>query len=339
MQFQRFTNPVSEELDTFRDIFKGIAFPTIQFSAASYTPKLLKSINLLCKLYGERLDVRFFGHYGSSFDAKNLRYLPDVKSLLIDCIDEVENIDEIFHLGKLSKISFGVLNYSETDFLSRLNSTDLHYIRLDNTRKNQLDLADLTRFKKLNKVGLSGHTTNISALGSLDNLKDLSLRSIGKSQSLEFISAIPKLQTLELWLGGRTSIAEVKSDTLRRLKLVRIRALNSVGNLGRFQKLETLTIQDQIKIENIDFAGSNLESFSAHNCKSLVTLDNLENLRKIRSFSVGQTKLDLDRLENREWPISLKKLSLYSRYNKEDEIRMDRLRAKGFQVPQSSDFS
>ena len=77
--------------------------PTIQFSKSGQSKGLLKSINSLCKVFGEKLPVRFYGHYQNGFDASVLKHLPDVQWLLIDCLQDISNSEAVFQLPKLKR--------------------------------------------------------------------------------------------------------------------------------------------------------------------------------------------------------------------------------------------
>jgi hypothetical protein len=53
----------------------------IQYSRPVYSRGLLRRINALCALHGERVEVRFFGHHSDRFDFASLCDLPAVKAL------------------------------------------------------------------------------------------------------------------------------------------------------------------------------------------------------------------------------------------------------------------
>ena len=98
---ERINNPenlTQEEIDTILSDGKN---PIIQFSEASYSPSLLKKVDSLCAIYGEELEVRFYGHYGGAFDAKVLLSVPHVVNLSVDCLQHIENHEEI---GKLQNL-------------------------------------------------------------------------------------------------------------------------------------------------------------------------------------------------------------------------------------------
>ncbi len=331
MKYQRFSDPDLLQLKELSETLDTITYPTIQFSKSnSYNPKTLDTLNLLCKHMGSKLDVRFFGHYGEIFDASVLKYLPDVESLLVDCLDNINNIDGIYGLTKLKKISFGVLNHEGHEFFEKLSSTELTSIRLGQTKKNQIDLRSLQRFKNLKEVGLSAQTKGITYLDKIPSLETLILSSIKNNTKLDFISRLPKLKRLEIILGGRKNINEVESSTLEHLKIVRVRGFDNLGTFSRFPQLESLCIEDQIRLKSISFSKSTVRDFSLYNCKKLEHLNGLKHLNKLTSFRVGGTALNLDKLENHEWPKSLRTLALYSNHSKNDDLRQNRLKAKGF---------
>ena len=96
----RITDPLKVSSKGVEKIFSLGWSPTIQFSEPTYNEKLLKSVNKLCKKFGDKLEVRFYGHYSSTFDCAVLKHLPDVEWLSIDCLTKIDNIEKISVLKK-----------------------------------------------------------------------------------------------------------------------------------------------------------------------------------------------------------------------------------------------
>ena len=82
MKFHRIENPASpDEIQIASLLESGAEVVVLQFSkSAAYDEKVLSKVNLMCERFGSRLNVRFYGHYGSEFDCQTLRHLLSVRS-------------------------------------------------------------------------------------------------------------------------------------------------------------------------------------------------------------------------------------------------------------------
>ena len=326
----RINNPDTVNEDTLLSAIGAWGLPTIQFSKPGQSIALLKSINALCKVFGKKLPIRFYAHYQNDFDASILEHLPDVQCLLVDCLQEISNPEHIFKLPKLKKLSFGVHHYDNPDFLHELNLDKLEQLTIGETKKRNFDLSPIREGSQIRSLLVEGHNKNIDEIGKLENLDTLRLYSIGKKTSLEFASSITKLEKLEIVLGGRQNIDEIKHPLLRELKIIRIRGFNDLGDLSRFPRLRRLHIADQIKILSISLQNPDLNELMILNCKSLNELNGLEALEKINHVRCYRTSLDYENLSQLNWAKSLKVLALYSGNNKSDEALRRQLDSRGF---------
>jgi hypothetical protein len=306
------------------------SFPSIDFSKPVQSRALLKAVNFLCKIFGKRLPIRFFSYDSTTFDASVLTHLPDVQWLKVDCLQAISNSERIFELSKLKKFSFGVYNYDNPNFLHQLNLSKLEQLSISETKKRNFDLSPLCKGKQIRSLFVEGHTKNIEAVGELKNLETLRLWSIDQKTSLEFVSNISKLNSLEVVLGGRQNIDEISLPFLRSMRIVMVRGFNTLGDLSRFPRLKILRIENQIKLQSITFQTSGLTKLSVINCKSLKALIGLEYLQKIKRVHFAQTSLDYEALSEFSWSKSLKVLSLYSGKEKRDIALRMRLKSKGY---------
>lgn len=306
------------------------SLPSIDFSKPGQSKTLLKAVNTLCKVFGKRLPIRFFAHYGTGFDASVLEHLPDVQWLLIDCLQDISNPERIFELSKLKKFSFGVYNYDNLNFLHQLKLHRLEQLTLGETKKRNFDLSPLRDGKQIRSLTVEGHDKNIDMIGDMENLENLRLWSIGKKTSLEFVSKLTKLETLEIVLGGRQNIDEISLPFLREMKIALVRGFNDFGDLSRFPRLKYLQVEDQTKLQSISLQTPNLTELRIITCKSLSALTDLEVLKKINYVHCAQTSLDYEALSEFKWAKSLKVLSLFSGSRKRDEALERKLNAKGY---------
>lgn len=310
----RITDPKSVEPEKIRDILDRGVRPTVQFSGRTYSPTLLDDVNQLCRAFGEKLEVRFFGHYGDAFDASILTHLPDAQWLSVDCLHEIYNEDAIADLPLLRKLTFGVYRFSRKDFLPKLRLEQLKQLVLAEVERPAVfDLSSLERCHQLEILFLNGLAKNIEAVAGLRKLEKLSLAGIPNKQGLSFVNNVASLRALTLILGGRSSIEDdISHAGLEELSIIRVRGLETLGHVQRFGNLRLLHIEDQLQLRGLSVGGSQLQEISVHNCKNLEKIEGLDELTRLEHFRVSRTNLDLDALLARSWPASMRVVALYS---------------------------
>lgn len=324
---ERITDPTTIETAEIETILETGRSATIQFSKADYSPELLAAVNELCRAFGQRIEVRFFGHYSECFDASIVSYLPNVRWLAIDCLTHVRNEDALWRLPLLERLSFGVFEFDNPNFLDKAPLEQLTHLSLSENRKRNFNLASIGRCGNLCNLFVQGHTKGISTLAKAPQLEHVRLSSIPKRQDLSFVNDIQKLKSLEVLLGGRQTIDEIHHPTLEELRIVRVRGLETLGSLVRFPALRVLQIEDQLQMREISVLGSQLHELCALNCKNLEQIIGLSELDKLVHFRACETRLDLDALVQFDWPSSLEVLALYSgneKWNKKARQELDK---------------
>jgi len=330
MRFHRIQNPKSideEHLATL--LASGVETVVLQFvKASAYDKRFLQQINRACGRFGVRLNVRFYGHYGSEFDCRNLSYLPSVRSLNLDCLMKVVNLDALFELTELEEFAFDVF---ESDVPRLLENNALARVRrlvLSETRKKNIDLAPLSDYRSLETLFLCSHTRHIESLAKIQCLQRLSLSGIGRSQKLGFIGSIDRLKTLSYILGGRDTADELAHEGLMELELLRIRGLSDI-NLKLFPRLERLRVEDQLQLRELDITPvPHLRRLSVSNCKNLASLQGINKAAFLESLRIGQTALELEPILNCV-PASVRGLSLYGSSKKANDVRRERIKGLG----------
>ncbi len=217
----------------------------------------------------------------------------------------------------------GVLDY--------FNPTSLKSLILGDTRNCNIDLGNLSNFVELEEFHTTGHTKNISTICSLPSLKNLSLSSIKKKDDIGFISSIPALKALRLILGGRASIAEITSVQLQSLEIIRVQGLEDVGDLGRFEKLERLLIEDQIRLAEIKVGPNpSLRDMKIINCKTLSRISGIGTLDALSQLGIHRTAIDYDDFMSRAMPNGIKTFAFYTGKSKRDSQILKDLQNRGF---------
>ncbi|UTV60513.1 hypothetical protein [Burkholderia arboris] len=302
----------------------------VQFSKPdAYGPDILQSLNEACRLAGDRLQVRFYGHYQTSFDAAMLRQLPETRDLSVDCLTEIVHEEEIGRLPGLKRLGFGVFNLNRPDFLDTIELGRLERLMLSENEKRNIDLSPLAKCGSLTELFVQGHAKGIDAIASLPGLRKLTLSCYAKKYPLGFIQASPGLKEMTLLLGGRDNLDDLSSPTIELLQVLRVRGLSTMGDLSRLPSLSALRIEDQLQLSTLDLSGARLERLSLFNCKKLATLVGLDEQDRLREFRALEVALDLNALRDRDWSPVARSVRLFSGSRKWNEDATVRLAARG----------
>jgi hypothetical protein len=160
----------------------------------------------------------------------------------------------------------------------------------------------------------------------------LYLSSFKKRDDIGFLSDIPALEKLRFIIGGRRSISEITSSTLRELEIIRVQGLEDLGNLGRFENLTNLSIEDQIRLTEIKVdRNPNLQNIKVINCKSLDRISGISNLEALSKLRIYRTAIDYDDFVSSELPRTLKNFAFYSGKSRRDAEIGEDLKRRGFE--------
>jgi hypothetical protein len=301
----------------------------LQFDRPCYGPEILRKINNLCGELGKDLEVRFYGH---KFDASNLRFLPEVSNLSIDCLFDVVNLEAIKNMANLRCLSLGIYNLADQHILNSIQLGKIEKLVIGQSLKVNIDLSPLYACENLSELNVESHTRHIDSLAKLPQLQKLKLRCIPKKQKLEFVSKIQSLKRLVIILGGRVNISEIQHPSLEELEILRVMGFDNFDSIAAFPSLRKLAIEDQIRLEQVRFspANKNLQSFGIFNCRTLQTLEGLDHLTDLKSIRIGMTALDVDSVLKQHLAASLKTFAFHTGKVKQNEIIRKKLDALGY---------
>lgn len=320
-----------DDLILVEQLLKAGRDTIVQFSSTVENLDILKSLNILAQKFERQLEIRFFGFYGSSFDASILAHIPNVYKLTIDFMEGVDNIDALADMQNLKVLRLGISNLNRPNILSLESLRNLEELSVVKAKRNKIDLSPIESLHELNDFFTCGETSNIEVLSSAKKLKRLGLSSIPKQQSIDFVSQIEGLEKLFMILGGRTSIAEIKAPNLQSLEIVRVRGLSDLGSIGRFPLLRIFKIEDQIQLQEIEFnENKELNEVKLLNCKNLKTLRNLEHLSSLEHLRIYNSSIDYESLTSEKLPESLEIFGFYTGKSKADKLIKADLAVRGF---------
>ena len=330
----RIQNPGRIDARTIRAAIAGGQQVLVQFDTLGEPEPLLADLDALAATCGTALTIRIYGYDPRVFDARILRALPHVASLSIDCHWQAIHLETLGELRHLKRLSLGVYKLAQADILQLDNLRGLEYLNLGESAKNNIDLAPLRHYTQLASLVIEGHDQHIDTVAGLPALHELSLYRIKNKVALDFISEMARLDRLLLQLGGRESLAHIEAPLLRKLEVVRVRGLETLGDIGRFPLLQTLWVEDQIKLRQIAL-GSNpvLERLHLHTCKTLDSLPGLAALPALRQLSASETMLDIDALLAHGLPASLTHARLRTGKKTRDDAIAAQLAQLGYEQP------
>jgi len=303
----------------------------IQFYDNNYNDKMLSELNELCSKNNENFSIRFYGDYSSIFNCKTLEKISNVKSLYVDCLRKVENIESLTKLKHLQLLSLGVYELKDSEILKADNLKNLKELIIDETKTRGINLEYLKEYEKLERLFIFGHTKNIESIGHLSALEFLRLGSISKV-SVDFINRLSKLKTLQFTLGGRENINELEENEIEDLEIIRVRGFNDFTNVTNFKKLRNLLIEDQIRLLELNFDRGleELENLKILNCKTFTSLTGLENLPKLNQLRIYKANIDFNSFIKQKRPESLKILWFYTTKTKSNKEIIEELTKMGY---------
>lgn len=316
---------IAREIDSGRRVI-------VQFSRPGYGTALLSRLNALAAEFGPSLEIRFYGHYGGAFDASILEAIPDAQALAVDCLQRATNLETLSRLSNLRSLSIGAYEGMPSDLLGRLHLENVERLILDSCSPKNLSLEALANAGRLRELYVNGQTKGIQHLAGLPVLEELTLRSMPKKQSLDFVNRIARLRQLELTLGGRENIREIEHLSLERLAIILVRGFNDLENLTSFPALRSLRVEDELRLESLRFRSGNekLESLSIVNCKKLARLEGLDRLANLREMRLAGTTVDLDSLIASPLPPGLEALAVDTGGERRNRALRERLDAMGY---------
>ena len=214
------------------------------------------------RFFAKRPDVqlRVYAHYSSECDLSFARRMTNVRKFAADCLQRASNVEAIGEIPGLQSLSLGI--YDLESF--RVLELTLTELRLGATNSRKPTLRPLERFHSLKFLYVEGPSRDIEVLSELENLEDLTLRSITTSD-LRCLSNLSKLWSLDIKLGGLRSFAGIEGkECIKYLEVWQVRQLSSVDIVAELPGLQNLFLQ------------------SLPHIKSLPSLDRSRRLRRIR---------------------------------------------------------
>lgn len=286
----------------------------VQFAKAEqYDGELLSQLDTLCARFGERLNVRFYGHYpGSAFDARVLLALPHVQSLSLDCLDALEHYEAIGSLPLLREFALQLISANLPGLLALPNLKHLQQLRLSLDKGPAIDLVPLAAMPELHTLSLSVQNHHLDVLSQCPGISHLDLHRMPAKTPLGMVAGMYGLQSLSVSFGSREGMPELRNPHVKELDILRVRGLNRL-DLDGFPQLEVLKIEDQAQLGQLDLGGApQLRKLSLINLKNLGAINHLHSSTIADLRLIKTPQMDLLTLLDTQLPASVQHLKLHS---------------------------
>jgi hypothetical protein len=205
--------------------------------------------------------LRVYGGYdGSIKDLDFLRFFPKLRRFSVDAIYELPSLDGI-----------GLL------------SDELEDLLIGWTRSKRFSLRNLARFRRLRTLYLEGQQKDFAAIGGLEALEDLTLRSI-TIPDLSSLVPLRRLTSLDIKLGGTHDLALLpRIGRLTYVELWRIRGVEDVSALAEIETLERFFLQTLKRVTALpSFARSpNLRTVALETMRGITDLTPIADAPKL----------------------------------------------------------
>jgi hypothetical protein len=184
----------------------------------------------LAEVMAGRPDVRlrvYGGYSGSIPDLEFLRFFPRLRHFAVE-VYGLPSIDGVRHLGD-----------------------ELESLLIGQTRSKRFSLRTLARFRQLRSLYLEGQQKDFEGIGELENLEDLTLRSI-TLPDLSALVPLRRLTSLDIKLGGTRDLSLLPQiGRLGYVELWQVRGLVDVSALADIETLERFLLQSLTKVTTL----------------------------------------------------------------------------------------
>jgi hypothetical protein len=282
LRFQGISQASGEKI---REAIEAHGEATLQFNVAPESGALDQA-DAWCEEFGAALKIRFYAFNWREFDTSLVRRLPHVANLSIDTIRTISDFGPVADLKRLTRFGFGVFEHPDGRFLQQLDVSRLTHLTVLENKKRNFDLTPLAKATALEQAFIQGHDRGVEAISRLPRLTDVSLSGFPKRHDLAFLNSLTAMRSLFLILGSRASITEFTHTGLSKLRIVWVRLLEELGPLSRFTALEDLTIEDQLRLSELDVSGLRLRRLKVQNCKRLERVLGLEGQAHLKHLEL-----------------------------------------------------
>jgi hypothetical protein len=231
------------------------------------------------------VELRVYGFYSQVCDLTFASQMSNVRHFSADCLMDAVGLDHIASMDGLESLGIGIYHLDNFDFLNQVTPR-LKKIFLGRTKSSKPDCSPLSRFDSLEKIYLEGQRKNIEVLSGLEDLREVTLRSIS-TPGLDYLRPLQRLWSLDIKLGGIQDLSAIQGmENIKYLELWQIRALEDISVISNLPGLQYFFMQSLRRVAELPSLMENgrLRRISLENMKGLKDIRSLETAPALREF-------------------------------------------------------
>ena len=222
------------------------------------------------------IKLRVYGFYQQVCDLAFTSRMTNVHHFSADRLMDAVEVNHIASMEKLESLGIGIYHLESFDFLNQITQR-LKSLFLGQTKSKKPDLSSLRRFESLNQIYIEGQQKNIEVLSELENLQDVTLRSIS-TPDISYLKPLHRMWSLDIKLGGITDLNAIQGmETIKYLELWQIRGLSEINVISTLTGLQFLFLQSLRRV-------TALPSLTRLNKLKRIYLENMNGLEDVRNL-------------------------------------------------------
>ncbi|WP_371368291.1 hypothetical protein SRRS_19250 [Sporomusa rhizae] len=276
------------------------------------------------------IELRVYGFYSQECNLKFVRELVNVERFSADCLMNATEVESIPQMSNLKHLSVDIYNLETFDFLDFINE-NLEGLSLGRTSSKKPNLKPLKRFRYLKELYIEGQSKNIDVLLELENIEDITLRSIS-TPDVSYLTNLKKLWSLDVKLGGIKDFSSIKGmDHIKYLELWQIRDLKDLSFMSELEGLQYLFLQSLPQVQELPSFKNlkNLRRILLQNMKGLKDFSKLKEAENLEEFILSEApSTDPDELRVLLSLLNLKRVACGFGSNKKNNDFKNMLKSK-----------
>jgi hypothetical protein len=222
------------------------------------------------------VQLRVYGFYLRTCDLSFASIMTNVRHFSADCLMGAEGVEHIAAMEKLESLGVGIFHLQGFEFLNHV-TPHLKKLFLGATESKKPDLSPLRRFQSREAIYIEGQQKNIEVLSQMENLEDVTLRSIS-TPDISYLKPLHHMWSLDIKLGGIKNFSALEGmKNIKYLELWQIRGLSDINFVSGLFGLQYLFLQSLRQVVS-------LPSFERLDHLRRIYLENMKGLRDILSL-------------------------------------------------------
>ncbi len=232
------------------------------------------------------VELRVYGFYSSVCDFVFTSGMNNVHHFSADCLMDGLGVEHIAAMENLESLGIGIFHLNSFRFLDVVTPR-LKRLFLGRTQSHKPDLAPLSRFTFLEKIYIEGQQRNIEVISQLENLQDVTLRSIS-TPDVSYLTPLRHMWSLDIKLGGIKNLDATKGmENIKYLELWQIKGLSDIGFISTLTGLQYLFLQSLRQVAALPSLNrlGKLRRIHLENMKGLKEIGSLESAPALEEFA------------------------------------------------------